>query len=60
MLIGVPASVKNINDYQGQAILGPCWGPDIEPMMAELLGLSVNSKNKEHQTSMVKEFWHNM
>lgn len=60
LLIGVPSSVKNINDYQGQAILGPCWGPDIEPMIAELLGLSVNSKNKEHQKAMVTQFWHNM
>lgn len=56
MIIAVPNSVTDINSYEGNVILGPCWGPEVEPMVAELLGLDSHKKYAKHESSMRELF----
>lgn len=48
MLIAVPANVTNINNYTGNVALGPAWGPEIDEMLVDLLGLSKQSERKNY------------
>lgn len=56
MMIAVPDSVTDINSYEGNVVLGPCWGPEVEPMVAELLGLDSHKKYAKHESSMRELF----
>lgn len=56
LMIAVPSSVKDINSYEGNVILGPCWGPEIEPLVANLLGIEAKNSYKTHETKMRQLF----
>jgi len=48
LLIGLPSNVTNINTYTGNVALGPAWGPEIDKVLVELLGLTQHTDRKNY------------
>lgn len=48
MLIALPANVTNINSYTGNVALGPAWGPEIDNVLIDLLGLTQQAERKNY------------
>ena len=50
MLIALPDNVTNINSYTGNVALGPAWGPEIDKVLIDLLGLTQQADRKDYST----------
>lgn len=48
MLIALPDNVTNINSYTGNVALGPAWGPEIDKVLIDLLGLTQQADRKDY------------
>lgn len=48
LLIALPSNVTNINTYDGNVVLGPAWGPEINEVLIDLLGLTKYTERKNY------------
>lgn len=55
--IAIPASVKDINNYEGNAALGVAWGPEIDDVLVELLGMTRQETRKDFVNSQYRKFY---
>lgn len=51
MLIALPNTVTNINSYTGNVVLGPAWGPEIDKVLVDLLGLTQHTDRKNYTST---------
>lgn len=54
--IAVPDTVKDINTYEGNAVLGVAWGPEVDDMLVELLGMSKQATRKNFVAQQYERF----
>lgn len=55
--IAIPSSVKDINSYDGNAVLGVAWGPEIDDVLVDLLGMSRQETRKDFVTKQFARFY---
>lgn len=55
--IAIPASVKNINTYEGNAALGVAWGPEVDDVLVDLLGMTRQETRKDFVNSQFRKFY---
>lgn len=54
--IAIPASVKDINSYDGNAVLGVAWGPEVDDILVDLLGMSRQETRKNFINDQYRKF----
>lgn len=55
--IAIPSSVKDINSYDGNAVLGVAWGPEVDDVLVELLGMSRQETRKDFVSNQFTRFY---
>jgi hypothetical protein len=55
LMFAVPTGT-NLRERKGSALLGPCWGPDFEDIVAESVKLKVDKERRVRSTKML-EIW---
>jgi|AGFT01.1.fsa_nt_gi hypothetical protein len=54
--IAIPNTVTDINTYEGNAVLGVAWGPEIDDLLVDLLGMQRQETRKDFVTTQYKRF----
>lgn len=54
LLIAVPSNVTNINTYEGDVFLGPCWGPEVDEVIIKLHDMDSNVRKNYFQENLTR------
>lgn len=54
--IAIPNTVTDINTYEGNAALGVAWGPEIDDLLVDLLGMERQETRKDFVTKQYNRF----
>lgn len=54
LLIAVPSHVTNINTYEGDVFLGPCWGPEVDDVIIQLHEMNTSVRKNYYQENLTR------
>ena len=54
--IAIPSSVTDINAYEGNAVLGVAWGPEVDDLLVDLLGMQKQATRDNFIESQYNRF----